>query len=123
MIGHRLCDSFRPKRKRADSFAVVVSLPPRLSLLRMALWAKLPEICINHQTSNMKTAALIFIVPLSIAVSAQAQKPTTGYAPDYKSAAMPVELSRLGGSLQTLRILDVEVVRSSYVDTFSVAAS
>ncbi len=35
----------------------------------------------NRKVSNMKTAALIFIVLLSTAVSAQAQKPTTGYAP------------------------------------------
>ena len=34
----------------------------------------------NRKVSNMKTAALIFIVLLSTAVSAQ-QKPTTGYAP------------------------------------------
>jgi pimeloyl-ACP methyl ester carboxylesterase len=35
----------------------------------------------NRKVSNMKTAALIFIVLLSTAVSAQAQKPTTGYVP------------------------------------------
>jgi pimeloyl-ACP methyl ester carboxylesterase len=35
----------------------------------------------NRKVSNMKTAALIFIVLLSTAVSAQAQQPTTGYAP------------------------------------------
>src|SRR5688500_3722661 len=50
-------------------------------LPRLLLSAKLSEICRNHLTSSLKTAALIFIVLLWTAVSAQAQKPTTGYAP------------------------------------------
>jgi pimeloyl-ACP methyl ester carboxylesterase len=47
----------------------------------MALSARLSEIRGNHLISNMKTAALIFAVLFWTAVSAQAQQPTTGYAP------------------------------------------
>jgi hypothetical protein len=36
---------------------------------------------VRGEPTNMKTAALIFTVLLSTFVSAQAQEPTTGYAP------------------------------------------
>ncbi len=45
------------------------------------LSANLPDMYKPLNLSNMKTPALIFTVLLSTAVSAQAQKPTTGYAP------------------------------------------
>src|SRR5687767_11915776 len=78
--------------------------PPRLSLLRMALSAKLPEIGRSHLTSSLKTAALIFTVLFLTAVSAQAQKPTTGYAP-VNGLQMYYEIHGSGGGGEPLVLL------------------
>src|SRR5918995_7227472 len=66
-------------------------------LSRLLPSAKLSEIRRNHLTSNMKTAALIFTVLFWTAVSAQAQKPTTGYAP-VNGLKMYYEIHGNGGS-------------------------